>query len=167
MISARYGEVSIHIDAPAERVWSLLSHLDRMGDWSPECYRVRWLDGATSPAVPGSRFRGSNKFRWIRWSMTCEVKTALPGRELIFSTLRGTRECVRWRYLLETTASGTDLTESFEVLWLPLEARIFEDHLMVDRDRRREQSMRTTLERIKSLAESDERSATAADRRER
>ncbi len=127
-----------------------------MGEWSPECYRVRWLEGAKSPATAGARFKGSNRFGWLRWSMTCEVKAADPGRELAFSTVRGERECVRWRYQLEPANGGTDITESFEVVWLPLDARIGEDFLMRDRDRRREQGMRATLERIKAIAEAGE-----------
>ena len=56
MRSARHGEVRAHIDAPPQQVWALLANLDQMGRWSPECYRVRWLDGASSPATPGARF---------------------------------------------------------------------------------------------------------------
>jgi hypothetical protein len=43
--------------------------------------------------------------------------------------------------------------ESFQVIWLPLNARLAEDVLMRDRDRRREEAMRMTLNRIKILAE--------------
>jgi hypothetical protein len=85
--------------------------------------------------------------------MTCEVKSAEPGRELAWSTVQRDRELVRWRYLFEPAEGGTDLTESFEVVWLPLTARLAEDVLMRDRDRRREDSMRATLNRIKDIAE--------------
>lgn len=78
--SARQGSVSIVIDAPPEKVWSRLAELDRMGDWSPECLEVRWLDGASSPARPGARFVGRNRYGWLRWSMACQVQTADPGR---------------------------------------------------------------------------------------
>jgi hypothetical protein len=85
--------------------------------------------------------------------MTCQVKTAEPGRELTFATIAKDRELVRWRYLLEPADGGTDLIESFQVIWLPFTARLGEDVLMRDRDRRREEAMRTTLNRIKNLAE--------------
>jgi hypothetical protein len=91
----------------------------------------------------------------MRWSVTCEVKTADPGRELAFSTVHKGREMVRWRYLLEPTNGGTDLIESFEVLWLSLAGRFAEDLVMRDRDRRREDAMRATLERIRATAEAD------------
>jgi uncharacterized protein YndB with AHSA1/START domain len=153
MASARRGEVRVHIDAPPEAVWTLMADLERMGEWSPECYRVQWLEGAGSPATPGARFKGWNRYGWMRWSMTCEVRTAEPGRELAWSTVQGGRELVRWRYLSEPADGGADVTESFEVVWLPLMARFAEDVLMRDRDRRREEAMRATLKRIKDITE--------------
>ncbi len=153
MKTARLGEVRTHIDASPERVWELVSDLERMGEWSPECYRVEWLDGASSPAVPGARFRGWNRFGWMRWSVACEVKTAEPARELSFSTIDHGREMVRWCYRLEPTDKGTNLIESFEVVWLSFAGRLAEDFLMRNRDRRREEAMRATLERIKAVVE--------------
>lgn len=75
------------------------------------------------------------------------------GREVAWSTLRGDREMVRWRYLLEAADAGTDLTESFECVWLPLDARLAEDVLMRNRDQRRADAMRLTLGRIKEALE--------------
>ena len=147
------GEASIDIDAAPEVVWELVADITRMGEWSPECHQVRWLDGATSPAKVGARFKGFNKYDWLKWSVKCEVKVADPERELAWSTLRGNREMVRWRYILEPAEGGAELTESFECIWLPLDARLAEDYLMRDRDRRRQDAMRTTLERIKAAAE--------------
>jgi len=85
--------------------------------------------------------------------MTCEVKTAEPASELAWSTVQRGRELVRWRYVCEPADGGTDLTESFDVVWLPPMARFAEDVLMRDRDRRREEAMRATLMRIKDIAE--------------
>ena len=153
MASARSGEVHLHVDAPPERVWGLLADLDRMGEWSPECYSVSWLDGGASPPHVGARFKGRNRWGPVRWSMTCEVKTAEPGREISWSTVQRGRELVRWRYVFEPAGTGTDVTESFEVMWLPPMARLFEDVIMVNRDRQRESAMRATLERIKDAVE--------------
>jgi hypothetical protein len=124
-----------------------------MGEWSPECYRVEWLDGARSPATPGARFKGWNRFAWMRWSMPCEVTTAVPDKELSFSTMARGKQVVTWSYRINPSDGGVDLVESFDVHWLPLSGRIAEDFLMRDRDRRREQAMRKTLEGIKQLAE--------------
>jgi uncharacterized protein YndB with AHSA1/START domain len=157
MRTARNGTVQVHVDAPAQRVWALLSNLERMGEWSPECYRVAWEGGASSPAVPGARFRGWNRYGRLKWSTACQVKTAVPDKELSWSTLTRGKEMVTWSFRIEPSDGGVDLVESFEVRWLPLSARLAEDYLMADRDRRREQAMRQTLERIKTLAEAEAR----------
>jgi uncharacterized protein YndB with AHSA1/START domain len=153
MASARSGEARIHVDASPDALWHLLSDVERMGEWSPECYRVAWLDGASAPAQPGARFKGSNKWGPVRWSMTCEVKSAVPGRELSWTTVQGDRELVTWTYRFEPAGSGTDIVESFDVHWLPLGPRIFEDYLMVNRDKHRSAAMAATLQRIKAAAE--------------
>ncbi|HVT21210.1 MAG TPA: SRPBCC family protein [Mycobacteriales bacterium] len=153
MASARTGAERIHVNAPPQTVWDLLSDVERMGEWSPECYRVAWLDGASPPAKPGARFKGSNKWGPVRWSMTCEVKTADPGREISWTTIQGERELVTWTYRLEPNDGGTDVVESFDVHWLPLGPRIFEDYLMVNRDKHRSAGMAATLQRIKAAAE--------------
>ena len=154
MVSARRGEVSVKVDAPPEKVWSLLAQLERMGEWSPECYRVAWLDGARSPATVGATFKGWNRWKLLRWTMTCRVTTADPGRELAWSTMQGDRELVTWRYRLQPRGDGTEVVESFEVHHLPPTARFVEDVVMRGRDRQREQAMQATLERIRDVAES-------------
>ena len=153
MASSRQGEVGIHIDAPPDIVWALLADVERMGEWSPECYRVQWLEEATFPPKPGDRFKGFNRWGLLRWSMTCEIQAAEPGRELTWSTVRGDSEIVRWRYGLEPASSGTDVTESFQAIRWPLDVWFFEDIVMRNRDEQRAAAMRTTLQRIKAVAE--------------
>jgi hypothetical protein len=102
---------------------------------------------------PGARFKGWNRFGWMRWSMPCEVRTAVADQELSFSTMAHGKQLVTWSYRINPSDGGVDLVESFDVHWLPLSARIAEDFLMRDRDRRRAESMRKTLEGIKQLAE--------------
>ena len=53
MPTARRGRSSIDVAAPPELVYDLISDVTRMGEWSPECYRCEWLDGATA-AAPSS-----------------------------------------------------------------------------------------------------------------
>ena len=157
MRSARAGSVAIHMDAPAELVWGLLADVERMSQWSPECYRVAWLDGASSPATRGARFRGWNRYGLLRWSMCCRVKSAVPTSEISWTTLAGDREMTTWAYHLRPSGGGVDVVESFDVHWYSVPARIAEDFLMRDRDRRRLEGMRTTLIRIKQLVEAASR----------
>ncbi|HLH29443.1 MAG TPA: SRPBCC family protein, partial [Acidimicrobiales bacterium] len=51
------GSITVHMDAPVEKVWELVSDVTRIGEFSPETFEAEWLDGATGPAV-GVRFRG-------------------------------------------------------------------------------------------------------------
>jgi hypothetical protein len=60
---------------------------------------------------------------------------------------------VTWRYELVADGEGTVVKESFRVHWLPPMARVFEDVLMVNRDRNRERAMQVTLGRIKAAVE--------------
>lgn len=59
------GEAQVYIEAPPDKVFQLVSDVTRMGEWSPECRRCRWLDGVSSPVV-GTRFRGQNRRGWVR-----------------------------------------------------------------------------------------------------
>jgi uncharacterized protein YndB with AHSA1/START domain len=149
------GEARVHISAPPEKVYDLVSDVTRMGEWSPETFKCEWIDGATGPAV-GARFKGSNKRRLIRWSTKPEVVAADPGREFAFVT-KGMGPSTRWSYRFDSAADGgTDVTESFDLLDdLPVYVRLGDRYLMGIKDRQAdlEDGMRQTLERIKKVAE--------------
>ena len=66
MRRATSGQVSIHIDAPPEHVYDLVTDVTRMGEWSPETHRCRWVEG-DGPAV-GARFKGDNRRGRARWA---------------------------------------------------------------------------------------------------
>ena len=73
------GRATIQIQAPPEKVYAMLSDVTRMGEWSPECVKAEWVEGATGPAS-GARFKGSNKKGILRWSTKPTVKVAEPGQ---------------------------------------------------------------------------------------
>ena len=57
-------EVTVHIDAPIEEVWALVSDVTRIGEFSPETFEAEWLDGATGPAARSAgRVRGHGRTR--------------------------------------------------------------------------------------------------------
>ena len=86
MPTAKQGRASIDIAAPPELVYDLIADVPRMGEWSPECYRCKWLDGTTSAAV-GARFRGYNRVGRYRWATTAVITTADRGREFAFTVV--------------------------------------------------------------------------------
>lgn len=97
-------------EASANDIYSLVSDVTRMGSWSPENIGGRWLDGATGPAV-GARFRGSNRRGWRRWSTTCTVVAAEPGRQFAFDVEVDVVPAARWSYELEPEGDTTMVTE--------------------------------------------------------
>ena len=53
------GQAQVHIDAPLDTVFQLVSDVTRMGEWSPECRRCEWIGESRVP-VAGARFQGHN-----------------------------------------------------------------------------------------------------------
>lgn len=151
MPTATTGEARIEIDAMPLAVYDLVSDISRMGEWSPECYRCEWLDGATT-AVVGTKFRGHNRLGKVRWTTDAVVTTADPGQEFAFTTLyKDGREETVWRYRLQQLGAGTELTESYQFLWCPIGNRIAE--LPIPRDKQLRRGIQKTLGRIKTAAE--------------
>ena len=107
------GRVSIA--RSPEHVYTLVSDVTRMGDWSPVCTACWWDDSDGSPA-PGAWFTGRNETPDRVWETRCEVVAATPGREFTFIVGGSTDGLVRWSSTLEPTGDGTELTESWEIL---------------------------------------------------
>jgi len=152
------GDVRIHVNAPPEKLYDLLSDVTRMGEWSPETTRCKWIGGATGPTV-GARFKGTNRRGPVRWSTKPEVVAAEPGREFAFVTnLVGfNRPMTKWTYRFERASDGgTDMTESFEMVNdLPWYIAFGDRYVMRIKDRKAdlENAMQQTLTRIKAAAE--------------
>ena len=145
--------VTVHVDAPPEAVWALVSDVTAIGRFSPETFEAQWLDGATGPA-PGARFKGHVKRNGrgpVYWT-TCEVVACEPGREFGFAVLTGGRALNTWRYRLEPAGGGTDVTESFELADTPA-LRLYWRLLGWARGRTNREGMRATLERVKAEVE--------------
>jgi len=151
-----HDEVSIDIAAPPDRVYALVSDITRMGEWSPECVRCSWTKGATGPAV-GARFKATNKGgRGPAWFNTPTVTAAEPGRIFEFNRNGPGIGSYTWRYVMEPTATGTRLTESFDAERPlgPVMTWITEKWTgSNDRDADLHRGMTTTLSRLKAAAE--------------
>jgi uncharacterized protein YndB with AHSA1/START domain len=149
------GSATIHIEAPPEKVYAVVTDVTRMGEWSPETVKGEWLDGATGPTV-GARFKGSNRKGLVRWSTKPRVLVADEGREFAFVTdVRG-KDLTKWSYRFEPDASGATVTESFEMMEdVPGVVNFAEKYFMRIKDRKAdlERDMGKTLERIKAAVE--------------
>ena len=148
-----HDAVTVHMDAPPEKVWALVSDVTQIGRFSPETFEANWVDGATGPAV-GAKFRGHVKRNGIGpvyWT-TCTVTACEPNREFAFGVGNGNRPLNVWRYQLEPSGSGTAVTESFALAETP-PLRLYWFLLGWARGRTNRNDMRTTLERIKAVVE--------------
>jgi len=144
---------SIVIGSTPEGLYEMVADLTRMGEWSPECQRVEWVDRSGQP-VEGARFVGHNKGgpgQLMKWSRQGRVLAADPGRELAFVTEEGGRESTEWRYRFERVDGGTRVTESYKVWRIPMWARILD--VPTNRARELGEHMKHTLEHLKSSAE--------------
>lgn len=145
--------VTVHMAAPAQKVWELVSDITNTGKFSPETFEAEWLGGATGPALD-ARFRGHVKRNGkgpVYWT-TCRVVACEPGREFGFVVEAAGRSINTWRYRFEPSGDGVDVTESFE-LEPTLALRLYWMLLGTLRGRTNRNGMRTTLERIKAVAE--------------
>lgn len=157
------GFVTVHMDAPADRVWSLISDVTQIGRFSPETFEAEWLDGATGPSE-GARFRGHvkrNEKGPVYWT-ECTVVACETGREFAFAVRSrpfglplapSSVVQLTWSYVLKEAGDGTEVTESFE-LAKTVPMRLYWALLGWARGPRIEKDMRRTLQAIKAAAES-------------
>lgn len=148
-----HDSVTVHMAAPAGRIWELVSDVTRIGSYSPETFEAEWLDGATGPSV-GARFRGHVKRNGkgpVYWT-TCTVLASTPGQEFAFGVGSADKPINVWRYRLEPAGDGTDVTESFQLADVAA-IRLYWALLGWARGRTNRNGMRTTLERIRAEVE--------------
>ena len=145
------GETTITISAPAQLIWSMISDITRMGEWSPETTSAQWLEPATAP-VAGARFKGTNKRR-SSWTTVAEVLTAAPSEEFTFRV--GKRRPAIWSYHLQADGNGTNVRESFDVQrYGPMDRLMFRLTTGVkDRQADLVAACQVTLARLKVAAE--------------
>ncbi|RNL79329.1 SRPBCC family protein [Nocardioides marmorisolisilvae] len=151
------GSVTVHMAAPPEVVWSLVSDVTRIGELSPETFEAVWLRGATGPEL-GAYFKGHVKRNGVGpvyWTK-CQVEHCVVGEDFGFVVLVGDRPTNHWRYQLRATDGGTEVTESFRLetqAW----SKAYWALLGWARGKTNERGMRQTLERIKEIVEAEAR----------
>ena len=152
------GEVSLHVDAPVEEVWALISDVTRIGEFSPETFEARWTRGSTGPEV-GATFKGHVKRNGVGptyWS-PCQVTQCVENEVFEFAVGTDAVTLNNWGYRLQPEPNadgspGTRVTEYFR-LEPRLPMRLYWLVLGRLRGRTNERGMRTTLERMKAVLE--------------
>jgi uncharacterized protein YndB with AHSA1/START domain len=147
------GSVTVHMNAPPDKVWDLVSDVTRIGSYSPETFEAEWTGGATGPAV-GATFRGHVKRNGkgpVYWT-NCVVSTCVPGSEFAFEVLTGGKALNTWTYRIESADGGSDVTESFRLArTVPL--RIYWALLGWARGKTNHDGMLATLEAVRAEVE--------------
>ncbi len=98
-------QAQIDIDAPAAKVWALISDLRRMPQWSPQCRSMKPL----GPLRQGTRTLNLNRRNRLFWTTTCTVVEVIPEKKLAF---RVNANRTIWSYELEPNGEGTRVIES-------------------------------------------------------
>ncbi|MGI9162792.1 MAG: SRPBCC family protein [Mycobacterium sp.] len=98
-------QAEIEINAPVGKVWSLVSDLSRMPQWSPQCRVMK----ALGPLRPGTRTVNLNRRGMLFWPTTSVITEVIPERKFAFRIPLNTTV---WSYELVPTATGTRLIET-------------------------------------------------------
>jgi uncharacterized protein YndB with AHSA1/START domain len=98
-------QAQIDINAPVSTVWKLVSDLDRMPQWSPQCRLLKALGGLR----PGARTINMNRRGRLFWPTTCRITELVPEQKLAF---RVNENNTVGSYELEPTEAGTRLIET-------------------------------------------------------
>ena len=163
---ARYGEVvkpwitrSVAIAADPHVVWSLVTDLPRMGEFSPENVGGEWIAGYTGACL-GARYRGRNRHSGDgrEWWTRVKVVEYDYGRLFTFDVRApiGIRVS-RWSYEITPAATGCVLAEH----WYRVGNRFVRNFLgprvtgRADRPGFNAHSIEQTLAKIKAAVEAD------------
>ena len=146
-------EISRDIAAHPVAVYAAIADIERMGEWSEECYACEWKDGFDRPVV-GARFSGHNRNGELEWTTDATIIEAEPGRSFVFQCAMFDFHYATWGYRIEPTDAGCRVTEWTEDL-RPESALAFAKKTsgIDDRAARNRQTMSGTLERLAAALE--------------
>lgn len=101
-------EQSTEIAATPEKVWSIVSDLRRMGEWSPQCRKVIVRGGTVKL---GAKTINVNKRGLLVWPTTATVVRYEPNKQIAY---RITENRTVWGFEITPTENGVRLTERRE-----------------------------------------------------
>jgi hypothetical protein len=154
---------TVAVAADPHLVWSLVTDLTAMGEYSPENVGGHWLPPATGPG-PGAEFRGTNRNGRRLWHTRATVVEWEDGVGFTFDVHSSIGLRVsRWGYQVRPDGDGCLLTEH----WYRVGNRFVQRFLgprvtgRTDRPGFNVHSIEHTLARVKARAESAARGGPA------
>jgi hypothetical protein len=153
---AASAQDEVSINADPERVYHLITDLPTLASLAEEARAMQWRKG--DGAAPGAVFKGRNRNGVFRWSTTCTVTDAEPGKAFAFDVRYLGVPVARWRYdiipVTNTADGGCRVTERTwdrrpgwfsKTAWIGTGVR--------DRDAANAEHIKLTLRRLKEKAE--------------
>ena len=148
---------SIEINASPETVWSLVTDMERYGEWSSENTGGYWRkneDGVPGTGEVGDEFVGINRRGDDEWKALVEIIVREENKAFAFVTGGSAMNLIHWRYDIEPSDSGTTLTESWALMNLsPLMIEHGDEEIQY-RAANAKESITATLKGMKAAAES-------------
>lgn len=154
------AEATVHVVAPPERVWPLVSDIHLMAAWSEELQEVDWLDAAPAPAL-GRAFRGRNRHpQGGEWTTVSRVVACEAPRSFGWDVEDPAHPTASWRFELTPHEGGTTVRQWARMgpgpsnLTTVIEARPDkEERIVAGRLREWQAGIESNLATIKELAE--------------
>lgn len=110
-VSAMAVEVQVHLAADPDRVWSLLTDVERMAGLGPELVAARWVRGQGGV---GAEFEGDNVRGERAWTTLCTVTEWEPRRCFAWRVGAADQPQTFWSYRLHARGAGTDVVHRME-----------------------------------------------------
>jgi uncharacterized protein YndB with AHSA1/START domain len=101
-------EASIDVDASPEQVWKVVSDLKRMGEWSPQCKKMKVFGGDVRK---GTTTLNINRKGLLVWPTTAKVVEFEPNKAIAFRIVENK---TIWSYTLTPSETGTTVVEKRE-----------------------------------------------------
>jgi len=121
LVPAMGVAVQMSMACEPEVLWDLITTVERIGEFSPECAEAWWVEGFPAH-TEGGRFEGRNRvdaegdtFEWIR---PCDVVAYDPPHRFAYTVgdrFDGT-PATRWTFEITPTESGCVVEQRFEHL---------------------------------------------------
>lgn len=146
------ARAEMNIDARPEAVYALITDLPTLASLAEEAHAMDWREG--DAARPGAVFKGHNRNGLFRWSTTCTVTAAEPGRVFAFDVSYLGLPIAHWRYDIAAVGDGCRVAEGMwdrrpgwfaKTAWLGTGVR--------DRAGANAEHIKVTLQRLKEKAE--------------
>jgi hypothetical protein len=96
---------AVYINADPHAAYALVADLPTLASMAEETVAMRWRKGDS--VRPGAVFTGHNQNGGRRWSTTCTVTDAEPGRIFAFDVRSAVIPVACWRYEFAVTGDRT------------------------------------------------------------